>query len=359
MPENQTVSEEKPASSGSNGAAPSLHGATAAKARKDLGDEKIIAMYRQMLLLRRFEEVAGRQYQMGKIKGFCHLYIGQEPVAVGSMSGLEEKDYVVAAYREHGQAIAKGLDPNAVMAELFAKSTGCSKGKGGSMHLFDVEKRFYGGWGIVGGQIPTAAGVAFASKYRDEGAVVLCYFGDGSIHQGAFHEALNMAAKWDLPCVFITENNKYAMGTDIERISAILDIQQKAVSYGMDHAQIDGKDIFKAYYGFKEAIDRARNESRPTFLDVITYRFRGHSMSDPAKYRTKEELQDEMDHDPIKRMETWMLAEGVIDEDALKSMDKEIKDEVKAAVKFAEDSPFPDPSELTTDVYVEWNWDIE
>ena len=316
-------------------------------------------MYRQMLLLRRFEEVAGRQYQMGKIKGFCHLYIGQEPVATGSMFGLEERDYVVAAYREHGQAIAKGITPNAVMAELFGKADGCSSGKGGSMHLFDVEKRFYGGWGIVGGQIPTAAGIAFASKYRDEGAVCLCYFGDGSIHQGAFHETLNMAAKWDLPIVFVTENNKYAMGTDIERISAILDIQQKAVSYGMDHAQIDGKDIFKSFYGFKEAIDRARNESRPTFLDVLTYRFRGHSMSDPAKYRTKEELQEELERDPLVRMQAWLMGEGLATEESLKTMDAEIKAEVKASVKFAEESPQPDPSKLTTDVYVDWSWDVE
>lgn len=331
----------------------------AKRCREALGDEKILDMYRNMVEIRRFEEQAGRAYQMGKIKGFCHLYIGQEPVAVGAMSTLEERDYVVAAYREHGHALARGMEADVVMAELFGKADGCSKGKGGSMHLFDVEKNFYGGWGIVGGQIPTASGVAFAAKYREEDAVVLCFFGEGSIHQGVFHEALNMASKWDLPVVFITENNKYAMGTDIARISAIQDIQKKAVSYGMDHAQIDGKDIFKVWAGINEAVERAREQSRPTFLDVVTYRYRGHSMSDPAKYRTKDEVESQMAQDPIDRMRKYLVDEGLADDSQLEEMEAKAKQMAKDSVKFADKSPQPDPAELEKDIYVEWPFDIE
>lgn len=332
----------------------------AAKAcREAIGDDRVVEMYRDMMLVRRFEEQAGRAYQMGKIKGFCHLYIGQEPVAVGSIATLEERDYVVAAYREHGHAIARGMSPDVVMAELFGKADGCSKGKGGSMHLFDTDINFYGGWGIVGGQIPTAAGVGFAAKYREEDAVCLCYFGEGSIHQGVFHETLNMASKWDLPVVFITENNKYAMGTDIARISAIQDIQKKALSYGMDHAKIDGKDIFKVWAGVNEAVERARNESRPTFLDIVTYRYRGHSMSDPAQYRTKDEVEAQMAQDPIARMRKYLIDEGVSDEASLDEIEEQAKADAKASVKFADNSPMPDPSELETDIYVEWPFDIE
>jgi pyruvate dehydrogenase E1 component alpha subunit len=329
------------------------------KARTDLGDKKILELYREMLFLRRFEEVAGRQYQMGKIKGFCHLYIGQEPVSTGAMAALEDRDYAVSAYRAHGHALSKGMSGREVMAELFGRITGCSKGKGGSMHLFSVEKKFYGGWGLVGGQIPTAAGIAFAAKYRDENAVTLCFLGDGAIHQGVVHETFNMAQLWKLPVVFIIENNQYAMGTALNRASSVEDLSLKAEAYGMARNRIDGKDIFKAYYGFKEAVDRARNESLPTLLDVSTYRFRGHSMSDPANYRTKEELEAEMAADPLIRMQQWVSAQKIATVDELNAMDVEVKEQVKDCVLFAEQSSFPDPSELETDIYVDWSWDIE
>lgn len=343
----------------SNGASQRLDAKTAARARKELGDDKIVEMYRLMLLMRRFEEQAGRAYQMGKIKGFCHLYIGQEPVAAACQAVLEERDYVVAAYRDHGHALARGIEPNAVMAELFGKVDGCSRGKGGSMHLFDTTKKFYGGWGIVGGQIPTAAGVAFKVKYRQEDAVVLGFLGDGSVHQGVVHETFNMSELWNLPIVFIIENNKYAMGTELHRASSVEDLSMKAQGHGMAHAQVDGKDVFKAYYGIKEAVHRARKEHKPTLLDVITYRFRGHSMSDPANYRTKEELEAEMAADPILRLHNWIVEENIKTAEDLEAMDSELKDEVKACVKFADESPQPDVSELERDIYVDWSWDID
>ena len=331
----------------------------AARYLEALGRDRVIELYTQLLRIRRFEEQAGRAYQMGKIKGFCHLYIGQEAVAVGSMGVLEERDYVVAAYREHGQALARGLDAEATMAELFGKATGVSGGKGGSMHLFDTSKNFYGGWGIVGGQIPTAAGLAFASKYRDEGAVCLCFFGEGSIHQGAFHETLNMAALWDLPVVFITENNKYAMGTVIDRASAIVDIQQKALGYGMAHDQLNGQDIFAVMEGVGEAVRLAREESKPTFLDIRTYRYRGHSMSDPASYRTKDEVTDEQQLDPIQSLHNWLVEAGVATDEELGQIDRAAKDEMKAAIKAADAAPFPPDSALYEDIYVEWPFPIE
>ncbi len=331
----------------------------AKRVHKELGDEKVIDMYREMILLRRFEEVAGRQYQMGKIKGFCHLYIGQEALAVGAKATLEDRDYTISAYREHGHAIVAGITPNAVMAELFGKVDGCSGGRGGSMHLFDTTKNFYGGWGIVGGHIPTAAGMAFASKYNNEDAVTMCYFGDGSLHQGVFHETLNMAAMWDLPCVFITENNHYAMGTSLDRHSAITDLQKKAVGYDMDHDCIDGQDVFAVYEGIKKAVDRARKKNRPTFLDIITYRYRGHSMSDPAKYRTKDELNDAQEVGPIIRLQNFILKQKIADKETLDAIDKDVKKIVKESVKFAEASPFPDPSTLTDHTYVEWNSPID
>lgn len=331
----------------------------AKRVRKELGDEKILDMYREMMLLRRFEEVAGRQYQMGKIKGFCHLYIGQEAIAVGAGATMETRDYSIGAYREHGHAIVAGIKPEVVMAELFGRVDGCSGGRGGSMHLFDTSKNFYGGWGIVGAHIPNAAGMAFAAKYNEEDAVVLCYFGDGSLHQGVFHEALNMASMWDLPVIFITENNQYAMGTSLERHSAITDLEKKAIGYGMDHDCIDGQDIFAVYEGIKKAVVRARKKNRPTFLDIITYRYRGHSMSDPAKYRTKDELQDAQEVGPIIRLQNFILDEKIADKDALDAIDKEAKQIAKDAVKFAEASPIPDPSTLTDKVYVDWKWAID
>ena len=352
-----------PDAQNANGGAPdepaTLDGELASRALEELGRDKVVVMYRDMLLIRRFEEVAGRQYQMGKIKGFCHLYIGQEAVAVGSLAALRDDDYVIAAYREHGHALARGCEPNAVMAELFGKATGCSEGRGGSMHIYDVERHFYGGWGIVGGHIPTAAGFAFAAKYRGEDRLAICYFGEGSVHQGVVHETMNMAALWNLPVILLIENNGYAMGTSLERASALTDLSQKGASHNIVGEQVDGQDVFAVWEAVARAAKRAREESRPTVLDVVTYRYRGHSMSDPAKYRTKDEVEGQQKRGPIVRMHAWLLKNGHLGEDELDAMDKEVKEVVKTAVKFAEESDFPDPSTLLDHVYVDWKWEIE
>lgn len=317
----------------------------------DLSNAQLIEAYRRMLTIRRVEERAGQAYQMQKFSGFCHLYIGQEAVAVAATMAMQDDDCMMCAYREHGQAIAKGVSPDAVMAELLGKKTGSTGGRGGSMHIFDKEKGFLGGWGIVGGQIPVATGVAWAMKYREEPRVCVVTFGEGSIHQGVFHEAANMAAIWDLPIVFLCENNRYAMGTDIKRISAVLDLRKKAVSYNMEADQVDGQDFFAAYQGIKRAIDRARQESRPTLLDVRTYRFKGHSMSDPATYRTKEEVQSEQERDPITQMYTALVDLGAASEDELKAIDKECKAIAKEALKRAEAADFPDDASLLDFIY--------
>ena len=332
----------------------------AAQVREELGDERLVAMLRDMLLLRRFEEYAGRAYQRRKIKGFCHLYIGQEAVGVGAMAALTDVDKIVSHYREHGHALARGMDPNAVMAELFGKATGCTGGKGGSMHLFDAEKGFLGGWGIVGGQIALAGGVAFSQKYRDEDAACLCFLGDGAVHQGIVHETLNMASLWDLPLITIVENNRYAMGTSIERVAAVTELAKKSEPYNIVGETVDGQDIFAVYDAIKRARKRAVEEGRPTWLDVLTYRYRGHSMTDPAPYRTKEEVEEEQDlRDPIARMSNWMVSEGILSEDKVGELDDEVTQISKDAMAFADESDFPDPSVLTEDVYVEWPWDIE
>jgi pyruvate dehydrogenase E1 component alpha subunit len=318
----------------------------------DLSNEKLVAAFEKMSLIRRVEEVAGRAYQQQKFSGFCHLYIGQEAVAVGTSWAMQEGDTMITAYREHGQAMSRGVSPEAVMAELLGKKTGSTGGRGGSMHIFDVEKGFMGGWGIVGGQIPIGAGLAFASKYRGENQVCICFMGDGSIHQGVFHEALNLASIWDLPVVFVCENNKYAMGTDMSRINAQTDLQLKAVSYAMDHDQINGQDFFDMYLGIKTAIDRARNESRPTFLDVLTYRFRGHSMSDPGNYRSGEELTNEKERDPILTLRQDLISMGISDDASLTAIDKACRKRAKDALKEAEQADYPDPATLMDHIYV-------
>ncbi len=318
----------------------------------ELSNAQLLEAFEMMSLIRRVEEIAGRAYQMQKFSGFCHLYIGQEAVAAGSSLAMEPGDYMISAYREHGQAMSRGISAHAVMAELLGKRTGATGGRGGSMHIFDAEKRFMGGWGIVGGQIPLGAGIGFAIKYRQEKDVCLCYFGDGSIHQGVFHEALNMASIWDLPVVFICENNKYAMGTDMDRINAQKDLTKKAVSYAMDAATVNGQDFFDMYTGVKGAIDRARDQSRPTFLDVRTYRFRGHSMSDPGNYRTKEEVEEEKGRDPILKMRRDLIAMGVATDEELTAIDKKCRKEAKDALAQAEKDPFPDISTLKDFVYV-------
>jgi pyruvate dehydrogenase E1 component alpha subunit len=308
---------------------------------------------RQMLLIRRFEEKAGEAYSLGKIGGFCHLYIGQEAVAVGSIAALRTDDYITCSYREHGHALARGISPRAVMAELFGKAAGCSRGKGGSMHLFDASLGFLGGHGIVGGHIPLATGMAFAAKYRATDQVAVCYFGEAAVNNGAFHEALNMAALWKLPAVYICENNRYGMGTALERASAIYDISERASSYDMANEVVDGQDVLIMHAAMERAVERARADKVPTLLEVRTYRFMGHSMSDPihGHYRTKEEVEDQRKRDPISVWSQRLMAEGIMEEAEIKALDKEVIREVEDAYQFAEEAPDPEPGELFTDVY--------
>ena len=308
---------------------------------------------RQMLLIRHFEEKAGEAYSLGKIGGFCHLYIGQEALAVGTLAALRPDDYVISAYREHGQALARGMSPRSVMAELYGKATGCSKGKGGSMHLFDASLNFMGGHGIVGGQIPLAAGFAFAAKYRGTDQVALCYFGEAAANIGAFHETLNIAGLWKLPAVFVMENNGYGMGTSVARSSAITDLYERAASYNIPGVVVDGQDVDKVKAATDTAVERARAESTATLLEIRTYRYVGHSMSDAAHgtYRTKEEVEEYRQRDPIAVLERRMRDAGLLDDAGLKAVNDEVLAEVDDAVKFAEESPDPAPDELWTDVY--------
>jgi pyruvate dehydrogenase E1 component alpha subunit len=305
----------------------------------------------QMLLIRRFEEKAAQMYGLRKIGGFCHLYIGQEASGVGAIGALDlAKDYVVAAYRDHGYALACGMDPKVLMAELFGKATGCSKGKGGSMHFFDAEKHMYGGNGIVGAQIPFATGVALKSRYRRDGGVTLCWFGDGAIHQGSFHESLNMAKIWKLPVIYICENNQYGMGTDFRKVSSVTDFAAMAAAYGIPGKKVNGMDVREVYRDTAEAVARARAESAPGFLEIRTYRYRGHSMSDPAKYRTAEELESYKKQDPIVILKDALEAEGAITAAEYAALDAEIKAACDEAVRFAEESPEPALSALYEDI---------
>jgi pyruvate dehydrogenase E1 component alpha subunit len=310
---------------------------------------------RQMILIRRFEEKAGEAYSLGKIGGFCHLYIGQEAVAVGSLAALGAEDYITCSYREHGHALARGISARAVMAELFGKAAGCSGGKGGSMHLFDASLGFLGGHGIVGGHIPLTTGMAFAAKYRNTSQVAVCYFGEAAVNNGAFHEALNMAALWKLPAIYLCENNRYGMGTALERASALYDISERACSYDMANEVVDGQDVLTMYAAMDRAVQRARSEKHPTLLEVRTYRFMGHSMSDPihGHYRTREEVEDQRKRDPITVWSHRLMEDGLMDEAAVRSMDKEILDEVEDAYQFADEAPDPEPEQLYTDVYAE------
>jgi pyruvate dehydrogenase E1 component alpha subunit len=307
----------------------------------------------QMLLIRRFEEKAGEAYSLGKIGGFCHLYIGQEAVAVGSLGALGPDDYITCSYREHGHALARGISSRAVMAELFGKAPGCSGGKGGSMHLFDASRGFLGGHGIVGAHIPLATGMAFAAKYRGTSQVALCYFGEAAVNNGAFHEALNMAALWKLPAIYLCENNRYGMGTALERASALYDISERACSYDMANEVVDGQDVLIMNAAMERAVQRARNDKLPTLLEVRTYRFMGHSMSDPihGHYRTREEVEDQRKRDPIAVWSQRLIADGLIDEGAVRAMDKEVMEEVEDAYQYADQAPDPEPGELFTDVY--------
>jgi pyruvate dehydrogenase E1 component alpha subunit len=317
----------------------------------DLDRETLINIYHQMLLVRRFEEKAAEIYSAGKIGGFCHLYIGQEAVAIGSISAIRKDDYVLTSYREHAHAIAKGMSPESVMAELYGKATGCSKGKGGSMHMFDKEVNFLGGHAIVGGQIPLATGVAFASKYKGTDQVTLCYFGEAAVNQGAFHESLNMAQLWKLPCIYICENNQYGMGTSLARAMSSHDISQKACAYDIASEFVDGMDVLAVREATLRAVERARTEHLPTLLEVRTYRFMGHSMSDPGNYRTRAEIERHQERDPLKLFSASLKEEGVLSDSEFQKIEAEVKEQVEKSVRFAEESPFPDPKELYTDVY--------
>jgi pyruvate dehydrogenase E1 component alpha subunit len=314
--------------------------------------ELYVSMLRRMLLIRRFEEKTAEAYALGKIGGFCHLYIGQEAVAVGSLSALREDDYAISSYREHGQALVRGVPPGTVMAELFGKATGCSKGKGGSMHLFDAGRRFMGGHGIVGGHIPLAAGIAFAVKYQGGDQVCICFFGEAAVNIGAFHEALNMASVWKLPVIFLCENNRYGMGTAFERVAAVTDVVEHACSYDMAAELVDGMNVLTVYDATKRAVDRARKGGHPTLLEVRTYRYMGHSMSDPLHgvYRTKDEVEEQKKKDPITQLAEKLKEEKVLNQAALDALDAEVHAEVDEAVKFADESPDPDSAELYTDV---------
>jgi pyruvate dehydrogenase E1 component alpha subunit len=305
----------------------------------------------QMLRIRRFEEKAAQAYGLQKIGGFCHLYIGQEAVAVGSIATLDlTTDYVVTAYRDHGHALACGMTPNECMAELYGKATGCARGKGGSMHFFSAEKNFLGGNGIVGGQIPVATGAALKISYNEENGVVLCYFGDGAIHQGTFHESLNLAKIWNLPIVYIVENNQYGMGTNFQRVSAVTDFSVMGASYGFPGKQVDGMNVLTVYEELTESVEKARKERIPSLVEIKTYRYRGHSMSDPAKYRGKEELNEYKKQDPIAILLDEMLDAKVITEKEYKKLDADAKTEMQAAIEFAENSPEPKLEELYEDV---------
>jgi len=316
-----------------------------------LSREEAIELYRQMLLIRRFEEKSAEAYVAGKIGGFCHLYIGQEAVGVGSISAIRKDDYVLASYREHGLALAKGMTARSIMAELFGKATGCSKGKGGSMHMFDKDLGFLGGHAIVGGQIALATGTAFATKYQGTDQVTLCYFGEAAVNQGAFHESLNMAQLWKLPCIYICENNQYGMGTSLARAMSLSDISKKACAYEMASEFVDGMDVLAVREATLRAVERARKDYLPTLLEIRTYRFMGHSMSDPGNYRTRAEIEKYQERDPIKLFSATLLEEKVVDQKTLDEIDRKVREEVEDSLRFAEESPLPDPEELYTDVY--------
>ncbi len=317
--------------------------------------EEDLHAYREMLLIRRFEEKAGQLYGMGHIGGFCHLYIGQEAVVVGMQMAIAEGDQVITAYREHGHMLATGMDPKGVMAELTGRKGGYSRGKGGSMHMFSKTKAFYGGHGIVGAQVPLGAGLAFANKYRGDGKVSLTYFGEGAANQGQVYETFNMASLWKLPVIFIIENNRYAMGTAVERSAALSEeMYARGAAFGIPGEQVDGMDVRAVRAAGEKAAAHARSGEGPYVLEMKTYRYRGHSMSDPAKYRTREEVtQTREERDPIERVRVRLMRDHDMSEDELKGMDKTIRATVNESAEFAQNDPEPDPSELWTDVTVE------
>jgi pyruvate dehydrogenase E1 component alpha subunit len=313
---------------------------------------EMLKLYKTMVVIRRMEEKCAELYQQGKIGGFLHLYIGQEAVGVGAISARGPQDNVITAYRDHGIAIACGMEPKVALAEMLGKATGCCKGKGGSMHLADIRLKFWGGHAIVGAHLPLAAGIALADQYRGSEAVTLCFFGDGASNIGYFHEAVNLATVWKLPIVFICENNKYGMGTSIERASAVSEMRQKATGYGLPNDRVDGMELLTVRAAAEKAIAHARSGAGPYFLEVITYRYRGHSMGDPERYRKPDEIKKWQADDPIGQFEQVLLAQGV-PQFEIDALDAEAEAAIAAAVKFAEESPFPAPEELWTDIYAE------
>ena len=312
----------------------------------------LIDFYRRMLLIRTFEERSAEQYTLGRIRGFLHLYNGEEAIAVGSISALQPNDYVATHYRDHGHALAKGMDPNAAMAELFGKATGCSKGKGGSMHLFDVEKRFMGGYAIVGGQLPLATGFALASKYSGEDSLTLCFLGDGAINEGEFHESLNLASLWKLPVIFFVENNLYGMGATVEQMLAFHDeIYLFANGYKIPSVRVDGMDVLKVLEATQEAVAHVRGGNGPYLIEAMAYRFRGHSMADPSEYRARSEEERWRTRDPIVTFGRQLVDDGTATQEQLDSIRSEVEEIIDEAVQFAEESPFPEPDALYEDVY--------
>jgi len=328
---------------------------TATKA-KTFSKETYLEWYESMLFMRRFEEKAGQLYGQQKIKGFCHLYIGQEACVAGAVSALRKGDKYITAYRDHAHPLALGSDARKVMAELYGKETGISKGKGGSMHMFDKEHHFFGGHGIVGGQIPLGAGIGFAEKYTGSGFLCICYMGDGAVRQGAFHEALNIAMTMKLPTIFVIENNGYAMGTSVKRTSNVVELYQLGESYDIPSESVDAMKVEDVHHAVARAADRARNGDGPTLLEFRTYRYKGHSMSDPAKYRTKEELEGYKKQDPIEQVKQTILKKKYATEAELKELDQQLKDKVMETVDFAENSSFPPASDAYTDIYAEPNY---
>ena len=324
-----------------------------AESKEEFSKEQYMEWFESMQLMRRFEEKAGQLYGQQKIRGFCHLYIGQEACAAGAVSALDKDDKYITAYRDHAHPLALGTSPDRIMAELFGKATGVSKGKGGSMHMFDKEVNFIGGHGIVGAQVPLGAGIGFAEQYKGTKSLCICYMGDGAVRQGAFHEALNMAMTMKMPTIFVIENNGYAMGTSVQRTSNVTELHTLAEAYDMPSEGIDAMKVEEVHRSVKRAADRARRGDGPTLLEFRTYRYKGHSMSDPAKYRTKEELEDYKSQDPIEQVKQTILKKKWASEEELKEIDNTIKARVAESVKFAEESPWPDASEAYTDNYVE------
>lgn len=323
---------------------------------KKITKETYLNWYESMLLMRRFEEKAGQLYIQQKIRGFCHLYIGQEALVAGAISSMEKGDSMITAYRDHAHPIGLGMHPKYVMAELYGKITGCSKGKGGSMHMFSKEHHFYGGHGIVGGQIPLGAGIAFAEKYKGTKFVNLCYMGDGAVRQGALHETFNMAMTWKLPVIFIIENNNYAMGTSVERTSNVHDLWKLGLAYDMPCKAVDGMTCETVHEAMSEAIERARKGDGPTLLEMKTYRYRGHSMSDPATYRTKEEVEAYKKQDPIEKVLQTIIKKKYASEKEIEAINDSVKQRVEESVKFAEESSYPSPDELYKDVYAQQDY---